>query len=967
MTRARLFVLIDALEEDLRDALRTHVVERLGEDVALGPYLTDARERLLSDPGASADALSEPINYLYLQEAVALLNRHRELLPTDLGEAIRASTPRLDAVAPVRNRVMHGRPLNADDAEGVVRCGNDLLASGVTWPNVSEVLGRLNADPAWEPAYMPEGPLRERVLHNLPMPDFDETGLVGRGREVRTLLGFLIAGRHDVLTVVGEGGVGKTALVVKALYDLIDHPTCPYEAVLWTSLKTEALTTEGVQVLTDTARGLPGITRGLASPLDESYEGTITQLGELLGGTKALVVIDNLETANADEILEVYDAMPPGTKFLFTSRIGLGQLERRVPLGPLNIRDASSVFRRLSRQRNLEYLSTLADDHVSGIVSALRRNPLAIRWYVQSIEAGHQPDLALHNQDELLEFCVKSVFSALPQDAKNLLIDVFCLDRPVLYSELAVLANLDLDRLRAALHDLQRASLVDIDAAVSDRVAHGYSLTTSVRQYIARISPPDPSRAREMCDRDNQLRTREELRRRRAARDALAPHVCYTRSELDIPVADVLTEALDLAHGDDEAWRHRIATAEQLAPSFYEVARVNAFIESTRGNIGRATTLYERALDQADPEYKPIVSYFFAGHLARSAKDPQAALKHAKCAHENLHMPRATLQYGLVMMYLERFDEADDLIRQVATETDGRVHLIAVTQLVSLARRRSEWLCEHGHNPVAAFEMALGGAREGMREMSAGVSDGRLAEAVVHTISGALFAARTIASVDEIEADLLELVRYVNLNRGHWKRLKAWPQCETNLERLALRDDVNLESGLHVADSIDVAIPQGERITGRVLRFFPSRGFGFVRPNGLDLLEVFLPAAQLRASPDRVFLTAGAEVEFTLGANDQGPCATNIDIPPREQSRLLEERRIGEVKDRFDEFGFIRDRLTGGKIYISKIGLDPSADWTSLVSGTEVSYFVEMGSQGPRVRRGSAQLEASRRRDGGRR
>jgi cold shock CspA family protein len=854
---------------------------------------------------------------------------------------------------------MHGRPLNSDDAETVVRCGNDLLATGLEWPNLSEVLARLNADPSWEPAYLPDAPLREGIIHNLPLPDFDDTGLVGRGKESRRLLGFLLAGRHDVLTVVGEGGVGKTALAVKTLYDLIDHPECPYEAVLWTSLKTEALTTEGVQVLTDAARGLAGITLALASPLDTSYAGTIGELGELLEGTKSLVVIDNLETADANEILEVYDAMPAGTKFLFTSRIGLGQLERRVPLGPLDLRDASSMFRRLARQRALEHLATLADSHVGGIVSALRLNPLAIRWYVQSVEAGYQPDLALHNQDALLEFCVRSVVSGLSPDAQDLLIDIFCLDRPALYSELAVLSDLDLDRLRAALHDLQRASLVEIDAAPGDRVTQGYSLTTSVRQYIARISPPDPTRASEMRERDRQLRTREELRRRRATRDALAPHVCYTRSELDIPVADVLTEALELAHNGSDTWRLRIATAEQLAPTFYEVARVSAFIESTEGNVERATALYDRALEQAETEFKPIVSYFLAGHLARNAKDPQAALEHARSAHENLEMPRASLQYGLVLMYLEHFDEADELIRQVAGETDGRVHLIAVTQLVSLARRRAEWLCEHGHNPVAAFGMAVAGSREGMREMATGVSDARLAEAVVHSISEALFVARSIANLESIEDDLTEMVRYIDLNSRHWKRLNAWPQCEYNLARLARRDDVPTEvarilSGEHSAEEQHT----GERLTGRVLRFFPARGFGFVRPNGLDMLEVFFPAPELQSRQDRIFLIAGAEIQFTLGANEEGPCAVDIAVSLDERARVLERRRDGELESRLDHFGFVRERLTGAKVYVARMALDSSSDWSEFREGSRVSFLVELGPQGPRARRGSLRLDS---------
>ena len=43
--------------------------------------------------------------------------------------------------------------------------------------------------------------------------------------------------------------MGKTALAVKALWDLVNHSDCPYDVVLWSSLKTERLTVNGHRVL----------------------------------------------------------------------------------------------------------------------------------------------------------------------------------------------------------------------------------------------------------------------------------------------------------------------------------------------------------------------------------------------------------------------------------------------------------------------------------------------------------------------------------------------------------------------------------------------------------------------------------------------------------------------------------------------------------------------------------------------
>ena len=115
------------------------------------------------------------------------------------------------------------------------------------------------------------------------------------------------------------------------------------------------------------------------------------------------------------------------------------------------------------------------------------------------------------------------------------------------------------------------------------------------------------------------------------AASVLAPHAVHVRSHLDAPVADILIQALSLSKDGDEAWRERIATAEKLAPGFFEVPRVHAFIESSAGRIDNATRLYERALSLVEePDARAIVAHFFAGHLTRTAMQPATALPFAE-------------------------------------------------------------------------------------------------------------------------------------------------------------------------------------------------------------------------------------------------------------------------------------------------------------------------------------------------
>ena len=102
----------------------------------------------------------------------------------------------------------------------------------------------------------------EIIEHKLPQPDFDDTGFVGRQQDRKSLLNLLL-GSHPVFTVTGEGGVGKSALAVQCLYDLLPHRD-RFDAIVWTSLKSAQLTAGGVRQVLDSWRDEFDVLRSIA-------------------------------------------------------------------------------------------------------------------------------------------------------------------------------------------------------------------------------------------------------------------------------------------------------------------------------------------------------------------------------------------------------------------------------------------------------------------------------------------------------------------------------------------------------------------------------------------------------------------------------------------------------------------------------------------------------------------------------
>lgn len=780
MSRARLFVLIDAFENDMRSVVQKYVLDHLTEPDALGNDYEPAALLRANDAG---DEVVPIVHYLHLRQCYDVLNRHREALPGTLAEQVRSNTRNLNELVPIRNRIMHGRPLRSDDPENTISALTNF--SGRHWNQTAETLSRLAADPAWEPAFETLEHPNEKVLHNLPPADYDETGLIGRSKDVQRLVEMLKRRREPMVTLTGEGGIGKTALALDVAYQIVDDDESPFECVLWVSLKREVLTAYGVRQITTALRNITDAAESLGRVLDRSFSGSVRELSDILSEITTLVVLDNLESAQGDEVIRLYDALPANVSYLFTSRIGIGEIERRYPLTPLLPADAVKLFRKFADRRHQTQLARLKEDPAHEIVvKHLRSSPLAIRWYVLSVEAGREPRSTLMDQTELLNFCVRNVYEGLSNEARTVLQILNSIDHSVTFSELTVISDQEIDALRSGIQELSRGSLVVHGADPSGGFSSRISISSTARMFL----PPeidDAHSATEIMRREQEYLRDGERRRIEESDRSLNPNVVRVRGAEDEPSAHLLRMALSHSRKGDLVKAHALVErARSVNPDFWECDRVDAFLYSTQKQREKAATLYRSALSRSEShEARGVVCHFFAGHLARNMQDLELALPFAQQAHELLPNAETAMAFGNLLVWNGKFAEGQELLEVAADDSVGRTQLIAITGVVESWRRWSDAL-SHDRRSLDALEKAFAGFNVGSDAIDKGSYDLRLATATIESATVAVRAAsqpglQTSSSEDKVRRVLQSTAKGVKL----YSSCPSWSTFRTALAR----------------------------------------------------------------------------------------------------------------------------------------------------------------------------------------
>lgn len=724
MSRARLYVLIDGFEQDMRHIVEHYLLDHREEHAVLNEReYADAKHRQGIDPNGEDVSV---VHYLDIHTCFDVMLRNKADLPFELANELTLNASTFSQLVPIRHRVMHGRPLGAEDPGTTISL---LISFGSRhWRETRQVLDRLGQDPTWEPYFEKLPAPFEKTLHNLPEPDWDETTFIGRKDESQRLLSSLRSRRNAVITVTGEGGIGKTALALDVAYTLVDSDNNPYEAVLWVSLKTEKLTAYGVEELKDAIQGFDHTIVALGRGLDSDFSGSLAELASALSGIECLIIVDNLESAQGHEIVEMYDALPNSVNYLFTSRLGIGQLERRFPLPPLSQQEAKLLLRRFAVARQQKRLASLSETAINNVVEQLRNSPLGIRWYVLASEAGRIPLDTLRDQRELLDFCVKNVYESLSENSKAVLTVLRALDRAIGFDEFAILTELMIDELRVVTQELTRGSLVVVEAEAAGAIAGRLALTPTARSFIPR---PDHTGAFIAAVLLRERRFKASIEEGFSGKKYINPQRVRPRDSSDHPAMYLLQMALTLAKSGQLSKAHEhVERAKSFNPEFSEAYRVSGFLRTLEGHNETAVSDYQTALSYAaDPETVAATNHALADVLARRLHDATLALPHARTAHDLYPCGDTALMLGKVLVWTGQFKEGQEYIEEALDAASGKHQVVISTVLIDSWAR---WADEEyrDRNYKNAFEMARTGFHSGLQLVGHSQSDAKLVNAL---------------------------------------------------------------------------------------------------------------------------------------------------------------------------------------------------------------------------------------------
>lgn len=548
------------------------------------------------------------------------------------------------------------------------------------------------------------------TINNLPVADYElEGGFVGRADDEEKIIIMMKSDNQRVVTIAGAGGVGKSALALKVVNDVLYQGIIKYDFVVWVSAKENKLSYLGIEDIEPSLNDYEELLDTILSVVGldlYSYSGDISKKEDDIhtlfdACERVLLIIDNLETITDERIinfiLDINDAHN-NVRFLITSRRGLGQVERRYELKELKEKDAVHLFRVICKEKGLKELQKADEKILSKYVKKVYCYPLAIKWVLGQVAIGKDISIVVESINEqssdISKFCFEQVFSELSNEAKNILY-VLCMENEAVpKGVLKYISNLNDIVFEDCIQELLIVSLILPEPKInkdSGEIHSYYSLLPLTRGFVKVQLDNNRDIKSQLQERKVTVQTTiEEADRAKAQYRFSMSNFGATTEEEKIASMLAQTAYQKYQSGNYLEAVETFKRAINIAPKFASIYRNWAVIESQESHWTDSDELMKKAA-QLNPNDTQI--WLVWGNIKRKSDKIKEAYEYYEKAYHLSPEDNVVLNsYAQAISRMGDYERADKLFKE-ALGLGGNVphtkHLII--NYTSIAENLKKW------------------------------------------------------------------------------------------------------------------------------------------------------------------------------------------------------------------------------------------------------------------------------------
>lgn len=874
--RLTLAAFIYSVEIDLKNVIKQYIAPF---QMDLGFFQdTDLRDRVVErfkkdNPGVNPNEnIEDVIDFIDFHDTFTILKKNNVFLSKQASDYLNTIYKVLSDITPIRNRVMHTRPLMGGDFSFIFEFVQKLKQSDpINWKLTIETRSAIEQDPSYLlTVNLPKTSIFEpigSVIHNLPAPDFDDTGFIGRAKDAEDVKKLIAS--NKVVSILGDGGIGKTALAVKVAYDFVDlGDKCPFELIIWTTAKTTMLTSRGIEEIYTAITDYTGLVDVISNSLKVANDKEkLSSILEYLDVFKTLLIIDNLETIQSEEVRNFIRLAQTKCNIVITSRIGLGELEYPKMLVGLSETECAKLIREVARIRNSDILMKLPQATLIDIASTLFFNPLALKWFVETVEMGIAPQEVLNNKDDLLNFCLTNVYGKLSEGAISILNTIRASRRKLSSAEILYLSDYDALQARKFLIELFKTTLIRREIQNTSNLEEVYYyIPDFAREFLSHSYTVNQDFIKKITEKSRKLTSGvNEIRKVNNYNEfSLNALTCETSNQRI--AAKLLSEALSFSKSKNfkEAFL-KINEAKNVDPSYFEVYRVSAFLKASSGDTLSAEDDYLIGLELAPNNLRLL--YYYAQFLLFQLEDTQKALQYAEQVYnQKPNHPTTAFLFARCYKVMKEFNKAIQIIRNLINhaELDASNLRIAYTELISLYSNYGENYFKVENDT----EQGIGHFKKSFSTFRQCVKNDIIDVKMVKNFSDALYKFLCFLPTTDIEKNqeytqklLVEFQNKLQLT-SFWRKIILKYYDKFNDDQFNHILDLPEFEGVKIGNVIKVHNDNYLFIDSEGKRFFAHRN---------DFIEI-------SNISDFKKIKEGQLVSFELGSNDQGVCAKNVKV-----------------------------------------------------------------------------------------